>query len=250
VIFAGLRAAFNPLRPWLPTPNLYWARIAVEYVATAIPVVLAFEVARRLAKIQADYSSFRQKVGNFNVNLVEVGKSLEERVDKQGKQLETLGERLKYIEGKVGDQLTDILTKQLLEQEGLKTEETRRSLGVPPDDVRVANARKVLREAVQEAQNVIDAKNIDQATVQAALEWQIQNLIAEVFSFRVFADFRNFMEITSKKRELSGTPANGKKHLAKYAQYLEELADGLGPKDLDPEKEPPASWAQWKKAHS
>jgi hypothetical protein len=116
IIFAGLRAVFNPLRPWLPGLGSNTSLIVLQWAATILPILFGALISWRLQQIQRNYQEFKTKVSDFNVAVINSGQNVESRVDEALTKLTDVDERLRYIEEKVGDKLTDVLVERELRQ--------------------------------------------------------------------------------------------------------------------------------------
>lgn len=117
VIFTGLRSAFNPIRPWLPSLGSGPMLAVLQWAATLLPILFGFVISWRLQRIQKNYQEFKAKVSEFNIDVINSGQNVEGMAEKALVKTADLEERLRYIEGKVGDKMTDMLVDRELKKD-------------------------------------------------------------------------------------------------------------------------------------
>ncbi len=148
VVVSGLRSSFTWLQPYIPAQ--LELNETVFRVATILVYVLlgagAWLVWRKFQKFASDAE---HAAGRENVALDAIVES-ENKIEELCKKVARLEERLGHIEKKVGDELTDMLTKRLIEHENkLYLQKAEPEAPAPPGP-RVDLGKKLLREAAQE----------------------------------------------------------------------------------------------------
>lgn len=188
--------------------------------------------------------------GRLNTVGVLVGNllgSTEETADELAKakaKVQSLEDRVAYLESQVGDQLTNLMVGQTLKAQGVEVGPIKRELSAvsePGMDSRwsvdekhlITRGRALLFQAAQEARKHADAKgDLDKLTSQAWLIMQIRSMITEGFGFRLFKDIEDELEIRDKKRKHEGKSTNAAETLNFLADFCEGAIPGLKPEDV------------------
>ena len=104
------RSAFTTLSPLVPKTGWdKWADWAFRILLIVGFTVSVVYTIFRIRKIETTYEGFQEKVGTFSQGMGGAGQHLDERIQEQDGRISNHEERLKHLEGKVGDRLTDAM---------------------------------------------------------------------------------------------------------------------------------------------
>jgi hypothetical protein len=169
------------------------------------------------------------------------------------KTVENLGTRLKYIEKKLGDELTDTLTKTLIAEADRRYYQKPQEPEAPPQpNPKVELGRKLLREAAQELRYAFKDPVSWDTKETASRGWlalQVSKLATEILSPDALQDLETFKSAREAKRKLREQGSDAKDHAINLVEYLENLAENLAEDELDQDVDLPASFEQFRKAH-
>lgn len=144
VIIAGVRGAWAFFYPLMPAGS-WWTEFAVNIGAAIVATFLAV-----LVNYVAKVLKAVRRVAVSHEATVNVLGAESERVEMLTKRLDGIEGRFEYVEKKVGDELTDTLTKTLLEQADKRYYVRVEDVPPPPLDPRVELGQKLLRDAAQQ----------------------------------------------------------------------------------------------------
>ena len=250
IIVSGLRQSFTLLRPYLPQIELNETVFVVANVL--VYVLLAFGgwvVTRRFQEVARDAE---HAVDRENVTLDTIVES-EHKIKGLNKKIGNVEDRLDYIEKKVGDELADILTKQLLEETDKRYfQKAELSKGPAEPNMKVEVGQKLLREATADLRDAFrEPVSLDTRPMaeRGWLAMQVSRLTTEILSPDALKDLEAFESTQKAKRELREQGGDAKDHAMKLVDYLEALAEDLTEDDLDEDIELPRSFVQFREAH-
>ena len=250
IIVSGLRQSFTLLRPYLPQIELNETVFVVANVL--VYVLLAFGgwvVTRRFQEVARDAE---HAVDRENVTLDTIVES-EHKIKGLNKKIGNVEDRLDYIEKKVGDELADILTKQLLEETDKRYfQKAELSKGPAEPNMKVEVGQKLLREATADLRDAFrEPVSLDTRPMaeRGWLAMQVSRLTTEILSPDALNDLEAFESTQKAKRELREQGGDAKDHAMKLVDYLEALAEDLTEDDLDEDIELPRSFVQFREAH-
>ena len=250
IIVSGLRQSFTSLRPYLPQIELNETAFVVANVL--VYVLLAFGgwvVTRRFQEVARDAE---HAVARENVALDAIVES-ESKIKGLNKKIGNVENRLDYIEKKVGDELADILTKQLLEETDERYfQKAELSKGPAEPNMKVEVGRKLLREATADLRDAFREPVSWDTRPTAERGWlamQVSRLATEILSPAALKELEAFESAQNAKRKLREQSGDAKDHAMKLADYLEALAEDLTEDGLDEDIDLPGSFGQFREAH-
>ena len=250
IIVSGLRQSFTSLRPYLPQIELNETAFVVANVL--VYVLLAFGgwvVTRRFQEVARNAE---HAVDRENVALDAIVES-EHKIKGLNKKIGNVEDRLDYLEKKVGDELADILTKELLEETDKRYfQKAELSKGPAEPNMKVEVGRKLLREATADLRDAFKEPvswDTRPTVERGLLAMQVSKLATEILSLDALKDLEAFESAQNAKRTLREQGGDAKDHAMKLVDYLEALAEDLTEGDLDEDIDLPGSFGQFMKAH-
>ena len=250
IIVSGLRQSFTSLRPYLPQIELNETAFVVANVL--VYVLLAFGgwvVTRRFQEVARNAE---HAVDRENVALDAIVES-EHKIKGLNKKIGNVEDRLDYLEKKVGDELADILTKELLEETDKRYfQKAELSKGPAEPNMKVEVGRKLLREATADLRDAFKEPvswDTRPTVERGLLAMQVSKLATEILSPDALKDLEAFESAQNAKRTLREQDGDAKDHAMKLVDYLEALAEDLTEGDLDEDIDLPGSFGQFMKAH-
>lgn len=221
---------------------------AKDWVSLAVVVLLFaaffFLTQRRLKKIE-NLKPVDQDVRDALTHVADDHLELRKTV-------EAMDGRVKYVEKKVGDEMTDFLMAELMKRADDKYIQMPPLVeGTTEANIRVELGKKILREAAAEAREAVDGKLDLSAQALAKRGWlhlALRRFAREILSDDALNDFRGMEKSREEKMEQRGQSPDGKSHFIKMADHFEELAEYLSLDDLDPDADLPGSFEQFKKS--
>jgi hypothetical protein len=250
VIVNNLRSSFTWLQPIIPAQlelndTAFRVATAFVYVLLAIAGWLVWRTFQKLAR------DAEEAFGREGVALDAIVES-ENRIEALQKSVKSIDGRLEYVEKKVGDELTDALTKILIEQGDKRYFAKPEPEVAAEPDARLELGRKLLREAAQELRYAFKEPLSWDSGPSASRGWlaiQVKRLATEILSPDALQELDAFDSALEAKRKLREQAADSKERAAKLIRYLENLADNLMDIDLDEEIDLPPSFEKFRKDH-
>jgi hypothetical protein len=252
-IIASLTAAYRFFYPMLPASG--WMAVA-QRVAAAFAIALLYAISRSGVAALAKLRNIERVDTNAQAIAAVVAAEMQRTTDVL-EQLKSVGERLAYIENKVGGELYDVMLQRLTQADEIKGSHAAVNVALDSaphklsdqDRERLSAARRLLRQAAQVAKSAENGGGaLDMVANQAWLYSQMTFLLSSFFSFSIYAAFGNQEEIRRRLMAQTGQSEDGRARLVALGEYFEKLAENLTLDDIQPEGKLPESFADFNRA--